>query len=437
MKHKMGLAAFSLQDKDIVTRKKYLDNSGNTYTYVWTDDATILQAHSSRTFPTSSKPYTGTSNYFYYIVNGSATVVANNENTYPNADVPNNSWSQSVNIPSGEYVLYSKAPEITCSVLQKHTLALGDIMYSSGAISSSYNASLGTPVALIFYLGTTAYDKSVSSNLTHGYAMSLKYAGGVFTSPTVWCTGTWQTTIATDGLLTPRSGTGLAKGGCDIITTGISGDAQEAYRINAIRNDMEGLKHCKYAKAKSSTAMTAILKAESHQSYAPVPTSRTTTIAGSITMYSPYTSGWYLPSIGQCYQWMNTCSTIITGSEAVAYRILGNATGVTGGNDFTKDFSITKGASMPSISEGTASEKVCKEITAFLNGKGLSGLYSYLHPTAGTKHFWWWTSTENFTDHMFVFNCDGTNIYMDGRNEYAPKNKDNSTTYGVMPVLAF
>ena len=431
MAHKMGLAEFSLQNKNIWTSKKYLDKSGSTYSYVWIEDSTVVTGNSSRTF-SSPIAYAGTGYKYYVIVKKSTntTVTTTKESAFANADVPDNSWSETVNIAEGKFTSRSKTPDMTCKTISKHTLAVGDILYSDGALSASHTGSIHrTPIGLVFYLGTTSYDKSVNAKFTHGYVMALKYSGGAFTSPTIWCTGTWQTTIATDGLLTPRSGTGLAKDACDIITTQ-TGDAQRTFRINAIRNDMEGLKHCKYALQKSTTAMTAILKAQNHQSYAPVPTSSTNTTAGTVTLQSPITSGWYLPSIGQCYQWMNTCSTSITGSEAVNYRELGS------GTDYTKDFFITKAESMPSISESTACERVCKEITAYLNGKGLTGFYSYLHPTAGNRNFWWWTSTENFADHMFVFNCDGTHIYMDGRYQYAPKNKENGT-YGVMSVLVF
>jgi len=433
MAHKMGLAQFTLADKDIFTSKKYLDKSGRTYSYVWVEDSTLLKAHSSRTFSTTPKPYSHNTATKYYIVKKATntTFTAADENQYPNGDVPNNGWSEpNVNIAGGQCKIVTKTPAITCSVFSQHTLQVGDIFYSDGALSASHTGSKHkTPIGIVFYKGTTDYDKSVNAQFTHGYVMALKYAGGTHSAPVTWCTGTWQTSVATDGLLTPRSGTGLGKDGCDIITPEISGDAQMNFRISAIRNDMEGLKHCKYALQNSSTAMTAILKAQSHQSYAPVPTSSTNVTAGTITLQSPITSGWYLPSIGQCYQWMNACSTTITGSESVGYRE--NPTG-----DLTKDFYINKAISMPTVSESTACAHVCNQITNFLNGKGLTGFYSYLYETA---KFWWWTSTENFADHMFVFNCDGTTIYMDGRRGYAPKDGsgDINSRAGVMPVLVF
>ena len=423
MKHKMGLAIFSIQNKEIVKEKRYLDKnvfgSNTTYTYAWVDDATTLLAHSSRTFPVSSKPYTGENNYYYYIVNETAIVSANNENTYPNADVPNNSWSQSVNIPSGGCIQYTKTSDITCSVISKHTLAMGDIFYSNGKISNTLNTvKYGTPIGLVFYLGTTAKDKAIDNDLTHGYVMALKWAGGTHTLCRQWCTGTYQTQIATDGLITPRADNGMGA----ILTTGLlnSGETEEQYRRRVITNDMEGLTHCRTAKSKDAANMTAILKAESHASYAAVPTSSLTTTSGTLTFKSPKTSGWYLPSVGQCYQWVKLCSTSITGSETLHYRGDGNT------YPTANDFFYTNPV------------QVTEEINAYFSGKGLSSYFS----TLSTSGWWWWTSTENYRTCMFIINQDGSNIYFgDGRIGYGEKSSGSAGiayhTVGVWSVLAF
>jgi len=391
MKHKMGLAIFSIQDKDIVKEKRYLDKSVNgsntTYTYAWVDDATILKAHSSRTF-SYRKPYSAVNNYYYYLVpNSSISITATNENTYPNADVPNNGWSQTVEIASGGYVEYTRTTDITCSVISKHTLAVGDIYYIDGKISSTLNtAKYGTPIGLVFYLGTTAKDKAIDNDLTHGYVMALKWAGGTHTLCRQWCTGTYQTQIATDGLITPRADNGMGA----ILTTGLlnSGETEEQYRRRVITNDMEGLTHCRTAKSKDAANMTAILKAESHASYAAVPTSSLTTTSGTLTFKSPKTSGWYLPSVGQCYQWVKLCSTSITGSEKLHYGGAGNA------YPTANDFFYTNPV------------QVTEEINAYFSGKGLSSYFS----TLSTSGWWWWTSTENYRTCMFIINQDGSNI---------------------------
>ena len=430
MAHKMGLAWFSLQDKNIVTRKKYLDKSGSTYTYVWTDDGTTLQAHSSRTFNSASgysKPYTGTSNNYYCIVKKSTNTSfqGTNENTYPSADVPDNSWSQTANIASGRCTKYDKTPDITCSVLAKHTLAIGDILYSSGGISatntSAVEAQLGTPVGLIFYLGTTANDKSIDSDLTHGYAMALQWAGGTFENFEQWCTGEYQNKVATDGLLTPRYSDGMG----DINTTGLlgAGEDEKAYRRRVITTDLEGLKHCKTALSKDPSNMLAINKAMTHDSYTGVPKSSTTTTAGGVTLKTAKTSGWYLPSIGQCYQWLKLVSTTITGSEDLTYRN-------TGSYAFTKDFYIGNAAT------------ITNEINTYISGRGLSSYFSTIPITCenGNRGWWWWTSTENFKTCMFIINNDNSNLYIgDGRIGYGEKSEGGNTAHvtGVRPVIAF
>ena len=425
MKHKMGLVQFSIPDKSIVTEKKYLDKSGNTYTYVWTDDATALTAHASRTFNSASGytvPFKDTGNKYYGIVKAATNTnfQGTNENTYPNADVPNNSWTESnVNIAAGEYSSFTKTTDITCSRMTKHTLAIGDIFYSGGKISTTLNTSkYGTPIGLVFYLGTTAKDKVIDSDLIHGYAMALKWAGGTHSTCRQWCTGTYQEQIATDGLLTPRADNGMGA----IITTGLiqSGETEQQYRRRVITTDMEGLTHCKTAKSKSPTTMTAILKAESHNSYAPVPTTSTTTTSGSLSFKSPKTSGWYLPSVGQCYQWVKTCSTSITGNETLTYRGAGSA------YPTTCDFCYSN----PS--------QVTNEINSYFNNKGLSSYFS----TLSTSGWWWWTSTENYRTCMFIINNDTFNIYFgDGRLGYGEKSNGSAGiathTTGVWSVLAF
>ena len=422
MKHKMGLSVFSIQDKDVVTQKKYLDKSANTYTYVWTENTTIVKVHSSRTFSSNPKPFTGTGNMYYYIVksNTDTNITATNDNTlYPNSDAPDNGWTENVNIPSNGYTLYSKTPDMTCSVMTKHTLAKGDILYPNGVISSSVNASkYGTPIGIVFYTSTTSKDKTVDADLTHGYAMALKWAGGGNTLADVstWCTGTYQTAVATEGLLTPRSNNGMG----DIVTTGLlqSGETEEQYRIRAIKTDMDGLTHCRTAKGRSggATSMTAILKAESHSSYAPVPTSSTTTTSGTITLKSPKTSGWYLPSIGQCYQWLAMCSTV--NSRTITFRPNGS------GTDKTKDFSY----------QGQC-VAVTNEVNDYFKNKGLTS-YSVTYPTTG---WWWHSSTENFSNATIIMNLDGSHVYFDGRQGYGDKNNPGGTSHptGVWSVLAF
>ena len=428
----MGMVGFNLKDKNIVTEKKYLDKSGNTYNYVWTSNATTLPAHSSRTFTSTTKLY-GISGMYYYVVKRATntTFSTANENTYPNADVPNNSWTESnVNIASGSYKQFDKDSGITTSVISQYTVEIGDVLYANGAISKSYNSSLGTPVGLIFYTNPTTYDRNLG--YTHGYAMSLLFANNDNTS-VIWCSGTYATIVATDGLLTPRAtSNGKADLG-DIITTGLlqAGETEEQYRLRVMRNDMEGLKHCKTALSNDQSNMTAILKAMTHDTYTGIPKSSTSTMAGGVILKSPTTSGWYLPSTGQFYHWMKMCISEITGSEAwvprnIANYYLENTSYV--GSNYTRDFLIRR-ETYTNTAYTTTSKYFMYQIKQYHTNKGLTGLYNFLTFISD------WTSTENYCNCAFGLNFDSNEVYFcDGRQGWADK---GVTNHMVRPVIAF
>ena len=428
MAHKMGLAIFSIPNKNIWTSKKYLDKSGNTYSYVWIEDSTVVTGNYSRSF-SSNIPYTG-SNYNYYAIvkkseNTSFSTTA--ESAFSSADVPDNSWSQTVNIAEGCCTTYTKEnPSMTCKTITQHTLAVGDIMYTDGALSSSHTGSKhNSPIGIVFYVGTTSSDKGYDANFKHGYVLALRWAGGSRGDKSIeWCksTSTYATNIATDGLLTPRNSDG------SLNTSGLlqSGETVQQYRLRAIRTDMDGLKHCRTAYSKDAANMTAINTARSHSSYAPMPTSSTTITAGSITEYSPKMSEWYVPSIGQYYNILKMSVAAITGSETTGFTWRG--TTFTSGSYYSQNYDLYY----------SNCSSIVSEMNTYFNNKGLSGKYD----AWGTQFFW--TSTENFKDLVFVANFDGSNIYVgDGRHAYGIKQYDHADGVAtshwryIRPVLCF
>lgn len=157
-------------------------------------------------------------------------------------------------------------------------IAVGDIIYADGTFTTAYSAdhatSHGDPIAIVFRKSTTSYDGSKAQNgignFTNGYAMALKRANDG-ANVANWATGTYATTQVTDVMY--DSGT-------------------ESTQWTNITGDMDGLKHCKTAYAtngNSYTGLTAIKAAcEDFEGIVSAPQG---------------TSGWYLPSIGQMYQW--------------------------------------------------------------------------------------------------------------------------------------
>lgn len=165
-------------------------------------------------------------------------------------------------------------------------IAVGDIIYSDGTYSSSYN-SLKTPVAIVFSTSPSDNDKKLG--YVHGYAIALYdvHTDGNYTvrysntnsddakiSKGVWAAGTYQTTQATDVLYASTT---------------------MATQWSNLKGDMDGLTHCNAAIAKLGS--TALSESNLRAIY----------LAKNYGVTRPaYTSGWYLPSIGQQYLWIKT-----------------------------------------------------------------------------------------------------------------------------------
>lgn len=190
-------------------------------------------------------------------------------------------WTEeatTVSIDNSGYHYASTGPNYT-------GITVGSIIYADGYWNTAYDADFatahGAPIAIVFSTTTSTYDQGVG--YTHGYAMALKrYNSG--NNVANWCTNTssLQSTQVTDATM---------------------------YALNDIRADMDGLKHCRTAYAYcdantiAKTELTAIYAAISgYEAEVNAPAS---------------TSGWYLPSIGQQYAWLQAAkSDVYTGSEA-------------------------------------------------------------------------------------------------------------------------
>ena len=162
-------------------------------------------------------------------------------------------------------------------------IQVGDLIYADGYWNTAYDASFatehGAPIAIVFSTTTTAYDQALG--FTHGYAMALKrYNSG--NNVANWCVAGLQSTQVTSTLVTT---------------------------LADVKADEDGLKHCREAYAYidanggNYSDLTAIYAAISgYQGEVAAPAN---------------TSGWYLPSIGQQYSWLQAAKPdVYTGSEA-------------------------------------------------------------------------------------------------------------------------
>ena len=394
MAHKMGLAEFSLQNKNIWTSKKYLDKSESTYSYVWIEDSTVVTGNSSRTF-SSPIAYAGTGYKYYVIVKKSTntTVTTTKESAFANADVPDNSWSETVNIAEGNFVSRSKTPDMTCKTISKHTLAVGDIMYTDGALSSSHTGSNHqSPVGIVFYINTnqtpmSSYD--INLGYTHGYVMALKDCDN--RSSSQWGSGTANSDIVTD----------------ETINFSV-----EATQIAALQNDNNGLMHCDYALAGSyASSCTAINKAKAHTPA--MPTSAPTK-----------TSGWYLPSSGHLYHWLTAFSGgWIVDSTTPIWR--------SSYNDY-----YYKADDDDGTTEKALTTRVRLAMNGYLTGKGLIAGTNFDAFTAGN---YFWSSTERIgsTAISFYFYEKGRSVWPNCGNSSAEPKSLNSGRNFTKAVLAF
>ena len=229
--------------------------------------------------------YSVEANYHYIVTavikgDGAATVdgaIPNIQNLTTTVNAAD--WTEeatTVSIDNSGYHYASTAPDYT-------GITVGSIIYADGYWNTAYDGDFATthgdPIAIVFATTTSTYDQALG--WTHGYAMALKrYNSG--NNVANWCASSLQSTQVTSTLVTT---------------------------LADVRADKDGLKHCQEAYAYIDTNggnysdLTAI--------YAAISGYETEVAAPDCT------SGWYLPSIGQQYSWLQAAKPdVYTGSEA-------------------------------------------------------------------------------------------------------------------------
>ena len=176
--------------------------------------------------------------------------------------------TKSVSVPASE-------GRLTVDVInpQNHTLQVGDLMADDGSLwldyaaLSAYNTAHSTslkPIGIVFKVGTSTTDTN-THKFKHGYVMSLKEDGLGYQ----WSASTMAAPINS---VFPTAGDGVVN------TT----------NWTEFRDDLDGLSHSKGIwAAGDATAYPAAYKAKNFTPAAPEGT-----------------SGWYLPSIGQQFLWI-------------------------------------------------------------------------------------------------------------------------------------
>jgi len=220
-----------------------------------------------------------------------------------------------VTVDNGGYHYAQTGPDYS-------TIQIGDIIYADGYFNSSYDADFatehGAPIAIVFSTSPTPYDQGLG--YTHGYAMALKnvdyYAaggvGGVAGTTDRWILKSgWCADIAN------------ADGGSTNLRNLPVTDGLVYADEATVKADMDGLKHCMTAKTNA--------EASSYYTLADLYAINTAMTFMQAQQAAPKNTIWFLPSIGQQYQWMvqlagmpTTGYTADTGHSPAWYWYLGD-----------------------------------------------------------------------------------------------------------------
>lgn len=271
---------------------------------------------------------------------------------------------------------------------------IGDIIYADGYFNSSFDADFasehGAPIAIVFSTVTTDYDKDDTQNrlgkFTHGYAMALKRANNGATTAG-WCADV-------SGMRTKQE--------TDVVYHNTTTDTQ----WHDITTDMEGLKHCQTARqwcTDNSVDESNLLAIMAAVNYAEAPENTT----------------WYLPSIGQQYQWLvqfakswDSYSTVMADYKKWAERVSQYGDFYIGNSTYAD-----------------ASGKIATAINTYLTGKGLT---SGTHFEEFAKGHYLWSSTERAAGYAFFLDFSPTgNLRLSGASD------KSNTNIQVRAVLAF
>ena len=385
MAHKMGLVKITLGTKEDVENTRITITSGD---YTFYDYLVSVTSSGTYTGASPNKPYQASSTVHYFIatLNQSASFICSST-IAGTADVGNN-WSLSKNITTGgEYGELNPIPATSyLSTSTSYVPAIGDVFYSSGALSHTYDSNYGTPVGLVYNLNPTT--KDIALGYKTGYVMALKQCyerQRVEKDNNAFATGAALEASVTDMLVQ-------------------SGSA--SYMIN----DRDGLTHCLYAKnhyASYSTECMQMLIADNFRQVSPIPDSGT--------------SGWYIPSSGQTVEWLYAFSCTYGQSDYV----------FTSNSEWTPEAGNVDNwptAYLNNYRIFTPLETLCGKINSWFTGKNLPSEYY----RAWTGDYYW-TSTEMKPDIVVTLDFHPTVVTLQNNKTY----KKTYTDRTLRCVLAF
>ena len=262
--HAMGLADITLGSKEV----ENIYHIKGYETYTWKYDKTPVYAYAG--FSGRSLYNVASHQYVAIVKPGVETSFSCSSTT--DADT----WTGEVKVkPNADAVAKGTAISSRSTFSKEHTLAVGDIYYSDGALSSQSESLLSgkTPVGIVGYVGENYWtEKQLKSSNKGGHAlvMCLKTIGS--TETTSIGTGYAWYSSNTDAGRTKINSKALLKGSYD-----------KAYG--------SGVTETKALISKWRTAAAAAYQAQNY-----------TTLKAS----SSKCSGWFLPTAGQYYAVMST-----------------------------------------------------------------------------------------------------------------------------------
>lgn len=283
--HAMGLADITLGSKALANNYHL-----STYTsYTWTHGKTTVHAVAS----VSGRSLYRVADYHYVTIVKPGTATSFSCGKTSDADA----WTAAVSVsPDANAIAKGTATSKRTAISIAHTLAVGDIYYSDGALSSQSEALLSgkTAVGIVGYVGNDYWtEKGVSGKGGHALVMCLKTIGS--TGTTNMGTGYAWYSSNTDAGRTKVS-TGALIRGSSSQTYG-SGYTETAALV---------------AKGSAYAAATAA------KNYTTLPANSTKC------------TGWFLPSAGQCYAVMKSLGGGISPDTWNIADFFGNMTTVSG-----------------------------------------------------------------------------------------------------------
>lgn len=285
--HAMGLADITLGSKEV----ENIYHIKGYEAYTWKYDKTPVYAYAG--FSGRSLYNVASHQYVAIVKPGVETSFSCSSTT--DADT----WTGEVKVkPNADAVAKGTAISSRSTYSKEHTLAVGDIYYSDGALSSQSEALLSgkTPVGIVGYVGENYWtEKQLKSSNKGGHAL-------VMCLKTIGSTGT--TSIGT-GYVWYSSNTDAGR---TKVSTGdmIRGSSSKPYGSGYTETAALVVKGSAYAAATAAKNYDAL----------PAESSKCT--------------GWFLPSAGQCYAVMKSLGGGISPDTWNIGDFFGNMTTVSG-----------------------------------------------------------------------------------------------------------